>query len=258
MQVIAVFVVEVFFLGFMCWIRPYMNKQTNGFAISIAVINAFNMLLMIFFSEVFGLPPLANGILGVVWFIVNAVFALVLLVLVIISCAYALFSKNPEARYQPMRDDRSSFIRQAKESSTELDALAANVKGDNKEKDWSTDFRGREGAQSPEEQYGRFRPMSQQSAAPFSRPMTGSHSQPSFAPVSQRSGNNSPAGQVAVPFAQRERAYSGPIQGRGPSPIRGPRDYEGYTSSYGGTPRSESPAPRPGGNNMWKRGVGFD
>jgi len=238
-----------------------MNKQTNGFAISIAAINVFNMLLMIFFSEVFGLPGLANGILGVVWFVANAVFALVLLILVIVSCVYALFSKDPEARYQPMRDDRSSFIRQAKESSTELDALAANVKGDSKEKDWSSDVRGREGAQSPEEQYGRFRPMSQQSGSPFGRPLAGSQSQPSFAPVSQRSGNNSPPGQFVAPFAARDRAYSGPSS-RGPSPLRGPRDYEGYSNSYGGTPRSESPLPRPpassGGNNMWKRGVGFD
>lgn len=244
-----------------------MNKQTNGFAISIASINAFNMLLMIFFSEVFGLPGLANGILGVVWFVVNAVFALVLLILVIISCAYAFFSKDPEARYQPMRDDRSSFIRHAKESSTELDALAANVKGDGKEKDWPSDVRGREGAQSPEEQYGRFRPMSQQSAAPYGRPLTASHSQPSFAPVPQRSVNNSPPGQFVAPFAARGREYSdpgsrGPSPARGPMPLRGARDYEGYNNSYGGTPRSQSPVPRPptggGGGNMWKRGVGFD
>ncbi len=120
-----------------------MNKQTNGFGISIASINAFNMLLMIFFSEIFGLPGLANGILGVVWFIVNAVFALVLLILVLVSVGYALFSKNPETRYQVMRDDRSSFIRNAKESSTELDALAANLKGDGKEKDWAADGRPR-------------------------------------------------------------------------------------------------------------------
>jgi hypothetical protein len=45
--------------------------------------------------------PLANGILGVVWFIVNAVFALVLLILVLISCAYALFSKDPNHDISP-------------------------------------------------------------------------------------------------------------------------------------------------------------
>jgi uncharacterized membrane protein len=227
-----------------------MNKQTNGFAISIASINVFNMLLMIFFSNVFGLPSLANGILGVVWFIVNAVFALILLILVIVSCAYAFFSKDPETRYQPMRDDRSSFIRHAKESSTELDALAANVRGDGKEgKDWGVDTHSRGGAQSPEEQYGRFRPMSQASLRPFmEHPNSSMNSMP-----------QSVSSDVAY---SRAREYPSPGGPRGAAPpVRGPREYEGYNSPYGMRP--ESPAPRPGtggtgGTDMWKRGVGFD
>jgi len=225
-----------------------MNKQTNGFAISIAVINAFNMLLMIFFSNVFGLPGLANGILGVIWFVVNAIFALVLLVLVIVSCAYALFSKDPETRYQPMRDDRSSFIRNAKESSTELDALAANVKGDGKEtREWGTENRTRDGAQSPEEQYGRFRPMSQASLRPFTE--------------QSNSSLNSMPHSTSSDLYGRSREYPQGGPSRGPAPVRGPRDYEGY-NPYG--MRSESPAPRPPGSSgtgrtdMWKRGVGFD
>src|SRR5205085_9720588 len=116
----------------------------------ISSINGFIMLLMSYCSGRFVLPGLANGLLAVFWFVFNAVFALVLLILVLVSVSYALFSKNPEARYQAMRDDRSSFIRNAKESSTELDALAANLKGDGKEKDWAADGRPREGAQSPE------------------------------------------------------------------------------------------------------------
>jgi uncharacterized membrane protein len=215
-----------------------MNKQTNGFAIAISVINTFNMILMIFFSNVFGLPGLANGILGVIWFVVNAVFALILLVLIIVSCAYAFFSKDPESRYQPMRDDRSSFIRQAKESSTELDALAANVQGDmGSTKEWGMENRVREGAQSPEEQYGRFRPMSQHSFSPFADQRDGSFQ-------SVNSGMTPPYGRSP------------------PKPVtQQPRDYESYSNSYG--MRSESPAPRtPGsagnGANMWKRGAGFD
>ena len=224
-----------------------MNKHTNGFAIAIASINAFNMLLMIFFSNVFGLPGLANGILGVVWFVVNAVFALVLLILVIVSCAYALFSKDPEARYQPMRDDRSSFIRNAKESSTELDALAANVKGDGKDlKEWGNDGRVREGAVSPDEQYGRFRPMSQASLRPYTQ-----ESNASFNSM-QPPHNNS-----QDPFV-RPRDYSS-SRLAGPTPVRGPRDYDGYNHGYG--MRSDSPMGRPpgsSGGDMWKRGVGFD
>jgi uncharacterized membrane protein len=236
--------VEIIFLAFMCWQRPYMNKQTNGFAIAIASINAFNMLLMIFFSDVFGLPGLANGVLGVAWFVINAVFALVLLILITISCCYALFSKNPEARYQPMRDDRSSFIRNAKESSTELDALAANLKGDGKDvKEWGNE--GRLGAQSPEEQYGRFRPMSQSSLRPFTQD-------------SNSSFNTPPNNNSQDPFSRpREMSSSGLRTGA--APVRGPRDYEGYNHGY--AMRSESPLGKPpgsSGGDMWKRGVGFD
>jgi uncharacterized membrane protein len=203
-----------------------MNKQTNGFAISIAVINAFNMLLMIFFSNIFGLPGLANGVLGVIWFIVNAVFALVLLILITVSCVYALFSKDPETRYQPMRDDRSSFIRHAKEPSTELDALAANVKGDGREsRDWGLDGSGREGAQSPEEQYGRFRPMSQSSLRPFMQ-------QPNPSSASMPHSVSSDA-----PFARPQGYSSGGV--RGPAP---------RVPGSSGT----------GASDMWKRGVGFD
>jgi uncharacterized membrane protein len=239
-----------------------MNKQTNGFAISIAAINTFNMLLMIFFSDVFNLPGLANGILGVVWFVVNAVFALILLILIIVSCAYAFFSKDPETRYQPMRDDRSSFIRNAKESSTELDALAANIRGDGKEnKEWSASESRGTGAQSPEEQYGRFRPMSQHSLRPFTNQSNSSFANPStssFGSVPQSGSTDA----FAAPYGRAREQSGGVAGGRGPAPgaapVRGPREYEGCTSSYG---RPESPAPRPPGSSsgdMWKRGVGFD
>lgn len=212
------------------------------------------MLLMIFFSNVFHLPGLVNGVLGVVWFLVNAVFALVLLILVIISCAYALFSKDPETRYQPMRDDRSSFIRNGKESSTELDALAASVRGDgNETKEWGANDRSREeGAQTPEEQYGRFRPMSQHSMRPFTTESNTSHNS------APQSTSNDAA--FAPPYGRPPREYS-PSGLRGPAPVRGPRDYEGYSSNYGS--RSESPVPRPpgsrgGAGDLWKRGVGYE
>lgn len=228
-----------------------MNKQTNGFAISIASINAINMLLMIFFSDVFHLPGLANGILGVVWFFLNAVFALVLLVLVVVSVCFALFSRDPETRYQPMRDDRSSFIRHAKESSTELDALAANVKGDGKEmREWDTESRARGGAQSPEEQYGRFRPVSQGTMRPFLDPSNSA----SLASVPQSSHSNDGFG---MPPYGRPKEYS---QSALRAPVRGPRDYEGYSNAYGA--RAESPVPRPrtpgSSGDIWKQGVGFD
>lgn len=73
---------------------------------------------------------LVNGVLGIVFFIMNAVFALTLLILVLISSFYALASKNPDTRYQPMRDDRASFIKSQTQLTTELDALGATARGD--------------------------------------------------------------------------------------------------------------------------------
>jgi hypothetical protein len=68
--------------------------------------------------------------MGVVFFIINAAFALGLLILVLIASVYAIASKNPDTRYQPMRDDRGSFIKSQTQLTTELDALGATARGD--------------------------------------------------------------------------------------------------------------------------------
>lgn len=71
--------------------------------------------------------------MGVLFFIVNVIFALVILVMVLWASAWALMSKNPDTRYQPMRDDRGSFIKsQTNLGTTELDALGATARGDGK------------------------------------------------------------------------------------------------------------------------------
>jgi len=70
--------------------------------------------------------------MGVIFFIMNAAFALILLIMVLIASAYAIFSKNPDVRYQPMRDDRGSFIKSQTQLTTELDALGATARGENK------------------------------------------------------------------------------------------------------------------------------
>lgn len=70
--------------------------------------------------------------MGVIFFVLNAIFALVLLILVLVSSMYAIFSKNPDTRYQPMRDDRASFIKSQTTLNNELDALGATARGDMK------------------------------------------------------------------------------------------------------------------------------
>lgn len=70
--------------------------------------------------------------MGVIFFILNAAFALILVIMVLVATLYAIFSKNPDVRYQPMRDDRGSFIKSQTRFTTELDALGATARGENK------------------------------------------------------------------------------------------------------------------------------
>ena len=70
--------------------------------------------------------------MGVIFFVYNAVFSTVLLIIVLVSSTIAITSKNPDTRYQPMRDDRGSFIKSQSQLTTELDALGATARGESK------------------------------------------------------------------------------------------------------------------------------
>lgn len=73
-----------------------------------------------------------TGVVGVIFFIWNAAFSTVLLILVLVASGIAIFAKNPDTRYQPMRDDRGSFIKSQTQLTTELDALGATARGESK------------------------------------------------------------------------------------------------------------------------------
>lgn len=70
--------------------------------------------------------------MGVIFAFYNAVFATVLLIMVLVASIIAMVAKNPDTRYQPMRDDRSSFIKSNTQLNTELDALGATARGESK------------------------------------------------------------------------------------------------------------------------------
>jgi len=70
--------------------------------------------------------------MGVIFFVYNAIFACVLLIIVLVASIIAVVAKNPDTRYQPMRDDRGSFIKSQTQLSTELDALGATARGESK------------------------------------------------------------------------------------------------------------------------------
>lgn len=109
-QSLLVMVIEIIYFVAICVIRPFMDKRTNIFNIFISLINAINALFFTFFSNVYKQPHVVSSVMAVVYFILNAAFALFLLIFTIVTCVMALVYKNPDIRYQPMKDDRVSFI----------------------------------------------------------------------------------------------------------------------------------------------------
>lgn len=78
------------------------------------------------------------------FFILNAAFSLILLIMILLLCGYAVFSKNPDARFRPAQDDRTSFQRlnqsqtRAVPHHQELLALGQTAKDHND--DWETEI----------------------------------------------------------------------------------------------------------------------
>ena len=235
-QTVALVIIEAAMLIGVSVLRPWMDKKTNGYNITICALNFLNAIFLLFFANVFNQPGLVTGVMGVVFFVYNAVFALVLLVLVLIGSIYAIVSKNPDTRYQPMRDDRGSFIKSQTQLTTELDALGATARGDVKGSAYNT---------SPfEDDHDSF---SSGNGASVSRqnldaPVTSPHSASGGVPVS-------PVDPSVPLFPSDTSARRGP-----------PPSYEGM--------RSPSPVPRGynvspfqrGQNNPspWQRGAGYE
>ncbi|CEJ81045.1 hypothetical protein VHEMI01197 [[Torrubiella] hemipterigena] len=130
-QAIGFVVVEIIAIIGAAIIRPWMDKPTNSFNIAILVVSFLNAVFMLIFSDIFGAPPIVAGVVGVVFFCLNAGFSLVLLIMLIVSATLCFFRKNPDARYPYMADDRVSFIRSQTQvdKANELSLLAATARG---------------------------------------------------------------------------------------------------------------------------------
>ena len=131
-QAVGLIIIEAGMLIAASVLRPWMDKSTNSFNIAICVVNFLNAIFLLIFTNVFGAPKIMVSAVGVVLFLLNAIFSLILLLMVIISTTVIFFRKNPDARYHVMADDRASFMRSQTQlnTTTELDALAATARGD--------------------------------------------------------------------------------------------------------------------------------
>jgi len=133
-QAVALIIIEAGMLITASVLRPWMDKSTNTFNIAICVMNFLNAIFLFIFTNVLGMPTLGVGIVGVVLWIANAAFSLILLLMLIVTTSIILFHNNPDTRYPAMKDDRMSFMKSNSQlhASNELDALAATARGDSK------------------------------------------------------------------------------------------------------------------------------
>jgi hypothetical protein len=232
-QAISLVLIEAGLLIAVSVLRPYMDKKTNAFNISIAAINFVSAIFLLFFTEVFGQPRIVTGVMGVVFFFYNAIFALVLLIMVLVSSGFAVFSKNPDTRYQPMRDDRGSFIKSQTQLTTELDALGATARGEGKGQ-----HRSRTGLDDDDDSFSSHSGERKTEAA------FGEHYQPN-APYS--------------PNPQQQSFASVPSSNP-PSYQDSPASQGGYAGAqYGRAGSIRSDSHRQANNSSpWQRGAGYD
>ncbi len=108
-----------------------MDKSTNSFNIATCSVNFVNAVFLFILTDVFNQPGLVTGVVGVVFWIMNAAFTLIFLLMTLITTVIIFFKNNPDARYQYMADDRASFMKShtALATNTELDALGATARG---------------------------------------------------------------------------------------------------------------------------------
>ncbi|TFB04436.1 Putative flavin carrier protein 3 [Trichoderma ghanense] len=244
-QAIALIIIEAGFLIAASVLRPWMDKSTNSFNIAIGVVNFLNAIFLFIFTNVFDAPLLVVGVVGVVLFILNAAFSLILLIMVIVSTALSLMRKNPDARYQFMSDDRASFMKSQSQlnATTELDALAATARGDKLGYKGGFDVDDDESMSS-----GDVRKHNEASGA-YS--VSGTNSQNSL----YANGQGQPHAAIPLYPAQRGPSTSSPLREEIGSPLAsgvslGPQRTDTATPASG--TRSQHNA------SPWQRGAGYD
>jgi len=131
-QAIALVVIEAIALIGASVIRPWMDKSTNGVNIAICSVNFINAIFLLIFTDIFNGPGLLIGVVGVIFFFLNVIFAMVLLMIVLVVATISIWKKNPDVRYRSIADNRASFMRshQTIPLTTELDELGATARGE--------------------------------------------------------------------------------------------------------------------------------
>ncbi|KAK4665243.1 putative flavin carrier protein 3 [Podospora pseudopauciseta] len=249
-QAVALIIIEAAALITVSVIRPFMDKSTNSFNIAICSLNFVNAIFLFVFTDVFGLPGLVIGVVGVVLWIANAAFSLILLLMLIITTGIILFHNNPDTRYQFMNDDRTSFIKSQTHIATtsELDALAATARGTGKTIDLDDDESARS---SPANVGGLPRPGTAGSNTSPNR-----YSLKSVRDSARNSVRSSMIAPGGVYMSEKPGGQGHHLRNQASGSVRAPSPLTA-SGSDGSLPKTSSP-PKPQGGNQWQRGAGYD
>lgn len=143
-QAIVIWIVDMVYLGLLFHFKPYLNTPTNVIAIAIQFVTTLNSFLFTFFSDIYGQPAAVASIMGWVFFILNAAFSLILLIAILVFCGFVIFSKNPDTRFKPARDDRTSFQRHshhAAQKGPTAELLALGLTAQDHQQNWENDIK---------------------------------------------------------------------------------------------------------------------
>ncbi|KAG5439303.1 hypothetical protein PCK2_000864 [Pneumocystis canis] len=135
-QAIAFFIIQLVYFVLIVYLRPFLDKKTNIFSATVAGIDLLNSIFALIFANESRIYGMVVAIFGIVFFLVNCAFALVLLILLIIASIYALVSENPDILHEQMEDDRTEFIKSKTDflSDAELNVSKQTNDLDSKEK----------------------------------------------------------------------------------------------------------------------------
>lgn len=125
-QSLAIFIFDLAYFVAIIYFQPYLDRPTNIMNIFISTVTLVNSFLFMFFSDLFGQSYTVSAIMGWIFFIMNAAFSLILLLMILAFTAMIIFSKNPDLRFKPAKDDRTSFQRHHLKDGTAISKSVAN------------------------------------------------------------------------------------------------------------------------------------
>ncbi|KAF2669314.1 TRP-domain-containing protein [Microthyrium microscopicum] len=133
-QAVAFFILDLLAFVLIVLFQPYLDSGTNFFAATTSGINLVNSILLFLFSDAFTLPPIANGVSGIIFFFINLVFLAIVLFLTVYSCIVSLWKANPDVAGRKLLDDRASFIKpHTPWSHGDLSALGLTARGESQQ-----------------------------------------------------------------------------------------------------------------------------